>query len=346
MHGHRYPQPGRGSRRPDLVTQAPPMEPLPPPRPPTLPPGRARGRRGHLLLTVALALLAGACTTAGDPADPRPPAREPTTATSAEPPSDAPDSFALALGLDADDPAAARQLMAYDLIVVDGTETTPATVAALQAGGATVLGYLSVGTLEPGRPWFAEAQGAGWLLERWERWDEWYADLRQPGLRALLLDVAQDVLDAGFDGLFLDNTDLPEVHPEQATPMRELVADLDDLVGPQRRLFAQNGDPQRTGLDRHLDGWNREDVTFTFDPDADGYLPVDPDDQAEAIEQLRALGDAGLVVTATDYLAGTDEMLIEEAAAVACGAGALPFVADIDLTQLPDEPLTCDGRSG
>lgn len=310
---------------------------------------RRRYRPAVATLAVALAVLAAACSAAGDSPTSSPPAREggPTEAPQVDASrTDRPRSFALALGLDADDPTVIRQLMAYDLVVVDGTETTPTTVAALQAAGTTVLGYLSIGTLEPGRPWFAEAQRAGWLLERWERWDEWYADVRQPGLRSLLLGVAEEVLAAGFDGLFLDSTDLPETHAEQADAMLELVRGLDELVGPQRLLFAQNGDPEGTGLDQHLDGWNREDVTFTFDPEADGYLPVDPTDQAEAIEQLRSLADAGLVVTATDYLAGTDEMLIEEAAAVACGAGALPFVADIDLTQLPAEPLTCDGRSG
>lgn len=325
------------------------MPPFPAPRPRAL--GQRRTRRMSCLAPIALAsaLVVAACSAEGGPSTAPPPPRGAGSANGPPadgPQTDGPGSFALALGLDADDPTVIRQLMAYDLVVVDGTETTPATVAALQAAGTTVLGYLSVGTLEPGRPWFAEAQRAGWLLERWERWDEWYADVRQPGLRALLLGVAEEVLAVGFDGLFLDSTDLPETHPEQAESMLELVRDLDELVGPQRLLFAQNGDPQGTGLDQYLDGWNREDVTFTFDPEADGYLPVDPTDQAEAMEQLRSLADAGLVVTATDYLAGTDEMLIEEAAAVACGAGALPFVADIDLTQLPAEPLTCDGRSG
>jgi hypothetical protein len=288
---------------------------------------------------VVLTLGASACGEAGQPSTPAVPSPAGTAADGSPP--EAPRSFALALGLDADDPDVAQRLTAYDLVVVDGTDTAPATVAELRAAGTTVLGYLSVGTLEPGRPWFREAQRNGWLLERWERWNEWYADLRAPGLQELLRGVAADVLAAGFDGLFLDNTDLPEVHPEQAAAMQALVRALDDLVGPRRLLFAQNGDPQGSGLAQHLDGWNREDVTFTFDAEADGYVPIDAADQADAIEQLRALGDAGLVVTTTDYLAGTDQMLIDEAAAVACGAGALPFVADIDLTQLPDEPLTC-----
>src|ERR1044072_915028 len=42
----------------------------------------------------------------------------------------------------------------YDLVVLDGQEARKADVAALRASGTIVLGYLSVGTIEPFRPWF------------------------------------------------------------------------------------------------------------------------------------------------------------------------------------------------
>src|SRR5689334_4717776 len=78
-------------------------------------------------------------------------------------------SFALALG----DGAANRDLDGYDLVVVDGS--TPARrVKQLRAGGAIVLGYLSVGTIESYRSWFKAAKP--YRLELWDDWGEWYAD--------------------------------------------------------------------------------------------------------------------------------------------------------------------------
>lgn len=250
-------------------------------------------------------------------------------------------AFALALGVDAGEPAVQRRLAGYDLVVVDGAGTSRASVAALQAQGATVLAYLSVGTLEPGRPWFATAQRHGWLLEHWDDWDEWYGDVAAPGLRTLLVGEARRELRKGFDGLFLDNTDMVETHPAQRRGMQELVASLDAAVGPRRVLFAQNGDPIAAGIVHHLDGWNREDVSFTYDFDSDGYVPVGRADRRAATAALRRVRAAGPVVTATDYLPAVRHDAANEASDRACAAGALPFASDIDLTRIPSDPLTC-----
>lgn len=250
-------------------------------------------------------------------------------------------AFALALGVDANDASVRRRLRNYDLVVVDGASTTRAAVGALQARGATVLAYLSVGTVEPDRAWFQTAKRDGWLLEHWDDWDEWYADVSAPGLRSLLVAEARRELAKGFDGLFLDNTDMVETHPGQRRGMRTLVAQLDRAAGPTRVLFAQNGDPIAAGIVDHLDGWNREDVTFTYDFDADGYVPVEPADRRSASSMLRRVRARGVVVTATDYLPAVEPSVAADAAARACAAGALPFASDIDLTRIPLVPLTC-----
>lgn len=282
------------------------------------------------VLTVC-ALLVGACGSAnsGDAAPPATPA-----------PLDDVASFALALGVDPLDEAAIERLGAYDLVVVDGGSTTPEQVAALHANGTKVLGYLSVGTVEPYRPWFDDAKEQGWLLDRWPDWDEWYVDTGAAGFRALIVDEARRELGAGFDGLFLDNTDMVSSHPDQRSGMTDLVGRLDTLVG-DRLLFAQNGDTTVDDIASHLDGWNREDVSSTFDFDTDAYAAVSPEDHASASETLQRLADQGLFVTATDYTAGASDPMTTDAVDAACSIGAVPFVSDIDLTQVPAEPPTC-----
>lgn len=271
--------------------------------------------------------------------------RSSDTGSSAEPiadvPADAPTSFALALGIDADDPDARAPLDGYDLVVVDGGETSAETVAALQDQGATVLAYLSVGTVEPGRDWFTEAQDEGWLLDHWDDWDEWYANVAEPGLRSLLLDEARSELDKGFDGLFLDNTDMVQAHPDQRDGMVQLVTDLDELLGADRLLYAQNGDPVEARIVDHLDGWNREDVSTTYDFDTESYAPVSAEDHDAALAQLEDVHDRGLVATATDYSDGSDPDADQEARDAACAVGALAFTSDIGLTRVASSPETC-----
>ena len=114
-----------------------------------------------------------------------------------------------------------------------------------------------------------------------------------------------------------------------------------DVASGDGELWAQNGDPATAGIVDNLDGWNREDVSFTFDFDVDGYLPVPDDDRDAALATVQAMVDAGLTVTTTDYLPEDAPDLPAEAVERPCGAGAIPFVSDIDLTRVPDRPLTC-----
>lgn len=291
------------------------------------------------VLTVAAALVIVGCTSASD--------TPPDDAVELEPIAGGPgttalvraSSFALGLGVESLDDAAVRRLGAYDVVVVDGG-VAASEVQALHAEGPLVLGYLSVGTVEPYRRWFDEAKEQGWLLDRWPDWNEWYADTSEAGFRRLLVAEARRMIGQGFDGLFLDNVDMVSSHPDQRDGMTELVGQLDTLLG-RHLLFAQNGDTTVEDIAGHLDGWNREDVTSTYDFDTDAYVVVSDEDHASAMATLRRLAARGLVVTATDYTAEGDASTTAQAIDLACAAGALPFVSDIELARIPEDPPTC-----
>jgi hypothetical protein len=123
--------------------------------------------------------------------------------------------------------------------------------------------------------------------------------------------------------------------------MRKLVRRLGRSV--HRRgglLFAQNGEHSIGPLLPVLDGWNREDVTWTYSFKRRRYVHVPASEVAAAQAALARIGAAGLLVTSSDYTAG-DAASEQEAVANACAAGAVPFVSDIALRRLPAAPLTC-----
>ena len=147
-------------------------------------------------------------------------------------------TFAFGIGngmLDALAAATADRLGPFDLVVVDGQEVTAADVAALHERGTTVLAYLSAGTIESYRPWYAKLKP--YRLEPLDDWDEeWYANVSKPGFRqAIATDIAPSILAKGVDGLFLDNVDMIETH-SAAAPGDE---------GP-RRVALEPGPRQRT----------------------------------------------------------------------------------------------------
>lgn len=260
-------------------------------------------------------------------------------------------SFAFAIGngnLAGGPEQVAERLGAYGLVVVDGELATAGEIAALRANGTTVLGYFSVGTIEKWRSWYPQVKR--YRLGAWADWkDEWFADVSKARLRRVLTDeIAPEMLAKGFDGLFLDNVDMIETrnHADQRDGMRDLVLALSDLVQSQGRyLFAQNGawGLEKLGLLDAIDGWNREDVTWTYDFDRRRYVPNDPRERRVALRELAAMAARGLVTTTADYTREGDQQAVDESVANSCAAGALPYVGDIGLTarRLPDPPLVC-----
>jgi endo-alpha-1,4-polygalactosaminidase (GH114 family) len=251
-------------------------------------------------------------------------------------------SWALGLGSGNLDGDVDARFAPFDLIVIDGEEATAAQVASLRANGRRlVLAYLSVGTIEPGRPWYSAAKP--YRLDRFEEFGEWYADTARKGYRRLIAQaVAPPMLAKGFDGLFLDNTDMIGEHPHQASGMHRLARSLAALVhGRRGLLFTQNGEHVIGPSLASYDGWNREDVSSTYDFGRRRYTPVPSATVRENQHSLRRMAAAGMLVTASDYTAAGDEATTDRAVRKACAAGALPFVTNIEITRIPREPFRC-----
>ncbi len=251
------------------------------------------------------------------------------------------DSFAFAIGEGTLGGDYQRRLAPFDLVVVDGVEARRSQVRALRNRGKIVLAYVSVGTIERYRSWYRAARR--YRLDLWGDWGEWYADTSKAGFRRLITRrVAPNMLRKGFDGLFLDNVDMIGDHPRQRRGMHRLVAALGRMV--HRRdgyLFAQNGERVLGPMLPHLDGWNREDVTSTYDFEDERYERVPPADHRAALKALRRIGGRGKLVTATDYVRRGDSRTAAAAARAACGAGALPYASDIDLKRVPGKASPC-----
>ena len=261
-------------------------------------------------------------------------------------------SFAFAIGsgnLDGGPAAVGERFGAYDLVVVDGEEANRSEMRAISASGAIVLAYLSVGTIEPYRSWYPLLRPYR-LPTKFEEFGEWYARVNAAGFRRRIVRrIAPRILGKGFDGLFLDNTDMIETHRRQRWGMKSLVRALAARLhrGRGRLLFTQNGEGVIGPMLRYYDGWNREDVTSTYIFDTQRYKLVPEAERERALTALRRFREQhGLLTLATDYVAAGDSPTAEAAVRNACSVGAVPFVSNIGLTRVPSQPPTCPaGRS-
>jgi len=270
----------------------------------------------------------------------------PANASSASPPLRAPQlasikTFAFAIGSSDLSGNLTQRYAGYSLLIIDGQEATRAQVAELHASGHLVLAYLDVGTIEPYRPWYRELKP--YRLSYWRRWGEFYAAVNRPGYRLTIVDrIAPRILSKGFDGLFLDNTDMVESHPKERRGMIRLVAALARLVHRRHGLlFTQNGASVLKPILPYLDGWNMEEVSTFYNANRHRYGLLPRKTVQENQQTLRHVRQAGLLVLATGYTASASGEAARVAIANACAAGAIPFVSNIELTRIPTPPPSC-----
>ena len=333
-----------------------------------------------LLLLAGSSLLAGCDRKQDEPPATSRPAIEPTPTT--EPSAPLPPvrdqrlravrSFAYQLqGLDGGDLDLAPLVASdFDLFIIDysrdGGEDGAfgrREIAELKAGGRLVLAYLSIGEAESYRyywdrrwapdgrlgeaapPWLGPTNSAWEGNYKVRYWDEDWQRLIERYL--------DRIIDAGFDGVYLDIIDayeffalggeLPE-REDAASLMALFVERIAEYARERRPDFLvvpQNGPAILDALDREqreryleaIDGIGAED-SFYFGPlDEDNPLDV----QAATLTQLRRFRRAGLLVLAVDYL--TDEAKAADFCRRARAEGFVPLPAVRALDRLP--PRRC-----
>ena len=120
--------------------------------------------------------------------------------------------YGVFLGSEPDD---AEYMKSYEAIVVDGQMFSKNDVKHLKSDGHTVLSYINVGSIEEYRPYYDDySQYALDVYENWE--DERWVDVTAPEWQDFVVnELAADLRDKGFDGLFVDNLDVYYHYPSE-----------------------------------------------------------------------------------------------------------------------------------
>ena len=79
----------------------------------------------------------------------------------------------------------------------------------------------------------------------------------------------------------------------------------------------------------------------TYDFDREQYVATDAAGRRSARTAIKLVRAAGLLVTSTDYFASPTSKAAVRAVRIACQAGAVPFVGDIDLRTVTAKPPRC-----
>lgn len=245
---------------------------------------------------------------------------------------------------------------AYDLVVMDyaadGDEATEFTAAQIETlkhspgGDKIVLAYMSIGEAEeyrfywqtgwtPGNPIWLDEENAEWAGNYKVRyWD--------PDWQAIIFGYTDRLLDAGFDGAYLDLVDAYEYYAGQgrATSAQEM-ADFVAAIRAHARasdpdfyIIAQNGADLVERVPAYLnevDGIGHESVYYG----GDGQ-PTPPDETAWVEQYLDMFKGGGKLVLTVDYAATPAR--VDDAYAKSQAKGYVPFCTVRDLDRLTINP--------
>lgn len=236
-----------------------------------------------------------------------------------------------------------NDLARFDLAIVQPDTLTESELSSLRTRGTLAVAYLSLGEVEPQRPWYSDGRiNAAWILGKNPHWGSFYIDVNQPGWQELIISLAREYMKKGYDGVFLDTVDtlnlFPQTLPAFINLIHRLRISLPDALLIQNRGFAI--------LDRvvsDLDALMFESLSSTYDFQRRQYVFIDNTALAQQIAQLHK--QTGLPILALDYAPVDNPAMARLARQKARSFGFISAVSVIHLTDIPDYELLIRKRN-
>ncbi len=232
-------------------------------------------------------------------------------------------------------------LAAYDLVIVQPDTLTSDELAALKQKGVLTVAYLSIGEVEPTRPWYNDGRvDFKWILGRNPNWGSYYIDAREPGWQKLMITLTAEYLPKGFDGVFLDTVDTVDVYSDTKSGMIGLIQALRQTY-PDNLLVQNRGFSVLDQVASTIDAVMFEDLSTSYDFAKKAYLFTG--DLGAAQDLIALHKRTGLPVLALDYAPPDNPAVAYLATQIALKDGFIPAVSVISLDEIPDYGLDKGG---
>jgi len=152
------------------------------------------------------------------------------------------------------------------MVILEPENYTHLQVLSLRNTGAKIIGYVSLGEVNPDRWYFPLLKEHGFLGKN-KNWDSYYINLKDTTSQNLILNkVIPNIIEKGFNGLFFDTVD--DVAPY--TSRSDLQPYMVHLIKEVRKRYPQITIIQNDGLflldrtHKYIDGVLVEDVATKY----------------------------------------------------------------------------------
>jgi len=135
-----------------------------------------------------------------------------------------------------------RELQYYELLILEGAHYTQAEIQKCISEDQVRVAYLSTTEVNRNAPYFTQLNDCCFGLN--PIWNSMYLDPADPVVRKVLLGLAEEYRDMGFDGLFLDTLD----NTGPFGPLRHCKKGLIGLLEELRTIWPQGIFIQNAGI--------------------------------------------------------------------------------------------------
>ena len=201
-----------------------------------------------------------------------------------------------------------EELAQFDRLVLEPDNIDPIQLSALTSQGAQAYAYLSVGEVGPTRSYARNLQQE-WILGNNTVWDSTVLDISNRGWTDFLMQRIDQLVQAGYTGLFLDTMDsyhivakTDQARQLQATALGQFIRSI-----KQRhqgiKLISNRGFEVLNQTGPHLEAIAAESLFASWDNAAQEYIDVPENDREWLLGKLNAAKKQfGLDVIAIEYL--------------------------------------------
>ncbi len=233
----------------------------------------------------------------------------------------------------------------FDLVVLNGYRHPQ-----LKRTGAKqplYLGYLSVGEINEGNPYWPKVKGQPFLVKKSELWNSWLVDIRDKKWQDLLFKrFIPKILKNGFDGIFLDTLDsiisLETLTGKEKNKFKGSIEALIKVIKrikkeyPKIYIIANRGLPILPKIAPEIDYVLVEDLYSYYGGGQKGYIKVDKNTQKILLQQIKdgLKKNKNLQILTLDYADYRQAKLAWQAIKFSRRHGFIPYVSTYDLKEI------------
>lgn len=204
----------------------------------------------------------------------------------------------------------------YETAIIDAQNLSKSEIAEMQDRGQEVYSYLNVGSLETYRPYFEDFQHL--TLRPYENWEEeyWVDVTNEDWQEFSAVTLANELLDKGIDGFWIDNVDVYWQFPTEETYVG-VEQILKTLMSYGKPVLINGGNEfvsayfkKNQQVDDILTGVNQETVFSAIDFEKNELIAQSKENQDYYLNYLDTLDEAGKEIYLLEYT--TDNGIAKE----------------------------------